>query len=189
MKTDPNKNIHQYLSEHKGISIDDAKKMNDQVTKMAAKEGLIYNFDKAIVANSLNAHCFAHFAKQYNKQEEAEEKLFHAYFTEGKNTDDLQTLIKIGTEIGLDPLALKSALESKLYVEEVAADIAESQQLGIQGVPYFVFDRKYAVSGAQDTKVFMQTIEKSFAEWQKENQRGKIEISNGSSCTVDGCCE
>jgi len=189
MKTDTNKNIHQYLSEHKGISLQDAKQMNNRVTQMAAKEGLTYNFDKAIVANSLNAHCFAHFAKQFNKHDEAEEKLFHAYFTEGKNTDDIQTLIQLGTEIELDPIALKSALESGLYVKAVETDIQEGQQLGVRGVPFFVFDRKYGVSGAQETQVFMQTLEKSFAEWQKENQGSKLEVSDGHACSADGVCE
>src|ERR1700739_803922 len=75
MKATPGKNIHQYLSEHKGVSLDEAKRMNDYVTQMAAKAGLVYNFDKAVVANSFNAHRFVHFAKHNGKQNEAEEKL------------------------------------------------------------------------------------------------------------------
>lgn len=169
MKTNPDKNINQYLAEHKGISLERAKEMNDHVTNLAKQVGLVYNFDTAIVANSFNAHRFSHFAKHSDKQNEAEEKLFAAYFTEGKNTDDIQTLLDIGMEIGLDKSVLKTVLESDRYADEVKADIYEAHQIGVRGVPFFVFDRKYAVSGAQDSSVFLQTLEHSFAEWSEGN--------------------
>ena len=164
MITDSTKNINQYLSEHKGISLQEAARMNAYVTNMAAKEGLTYNFDKTVVANSFKAHQFAHFAKQYGKQDEAEEKLFVAYFTEGKNMDDDAVLIQLGAEIGLDTTALKTALENGMYTDDVLADIKEAEEIGVRGVPFFVFDRKYAVSGAQDSKVFLQTLEKAYKE-------------------------
>lgn len=189
MQTDPSKNINQYLSEHKGISQEHAEQMNDQVTRMAAGEGLVYNFDKAIVANSMNAHRFSHFAKQYGKQNEAEELLFRAYFTDGKNTDDLNTLIELGHEIGLDPVKLKSVLESKQYTDEVRADILEAQQIGVRGVPFFVFDRKYAVSGAQESHAFSQVLEKSFAEWKEEYPDSEIQVNDGAVCKPDGTCD
>src|SRR5690606_19417308 len=105
---------------------------------------------KSITANSFNAHRFAHYAKANNKQDEAEEILFKAYFTDGKNIDDYNTLIELGTTIGLDAHALKSALETGQFSSDVKADIAEAQQVGVRGVPFFVFDKKVAVSGAQD---------------------------------------
>ena len=138
--------------------------MNAYVTNMAAKEGLTYNFDKTIVANSFKAHQFAHFAKQYGKQDEAEEKLFQAYFTDGKNMDDDTVLIQMAAELGLNTTALKAALENGTYADEVLADIKEAEDIGVRGVPFFVFDRKYAVSGAQDSKVFLQTLEKAWEE-------------------------
>lgn len=165
MKTDPTTDINHYLAAHKGISLAEAKRMNDHVTELAKRVGLVYNFDKSIVANSLNAHRFSHFAKLHGKQNEAEEKLFSAYFTEGKNIDDYPTLIQLGEEIGLDINDLKASLENNKYAEEVAADIDEAQQLGARGVPFFVFNRKYAVSGAQESGVFSGVLEKSFAEW------------------------
>ncbi len=167
MKTDITKNIHQYLSEHKGIGLDKAKALNDQVTQLAAKVGLTYNFDKAIVANSFNAHRFSHFAKQHGKQNEAEEKLFYAYFTDGKNTDDYTTLIQLGKEIGLNPDDLKKALEDGAYGKDVVADVTEAREIGVSGVPFFVFNRKYAVSGAQESAMFLQALEQSFAEYNK----------------------
>jgi predicted DsbA family dithiol-disulfide isomerase len=166
MQTDTSKNINQFLAEHKGISIEEAQSMNSYVTDMAAKEGLTYNFDTAIVANSFNAHRFTHFAKKYGKQLEAEEQLFQSYFTDGKNIDDYSTLIDLGTTIGLDSSTLKTALENNSYATEVKTDIAEAQAIGVRGVPFFVFNRKYAISGAQETSTFLKALEQSFTEWQ-----------------------
>jgi len=164
LKTDPSKNINQMLAEHKNIPLEEAKGMNDYVAEMAAKAGLTYNFDKTVVANSFNAHRFIHFAKQYGKQSEAEEKVFAAYFTEGRNIDDAQTLLAFAAELGLDATKLANVMGSGAYTKDVMADITEAQELGIRGVPFFVLNRKYAISGAQETAVFLDTLEKAFAE-------------------------
>lgn len=187
LKTDASKNTHQFLAEHKGMSLQEARRLNDGVTQMAAKEGLVYDFEKSVVANSFNAHRFSHFAKRHNKQDEAEEKLFQAYFTDGENIDDLPTLVRLGTEIGLDAEELQSVLESDRYADDVHADIREAQQVGVRGVPFFVFDRKVAVSGAQDSGVFLQALEQSFTEW-KANAAVALEVIDGPSCTPDGEC-
>jgi predicted DsbA family dithiol-disulfide isomerase len=164
IKTDPSKNAHQYLAENKGVSLEEATEMNNQVAKMAAENGLTYNFDKAIVANSFIAHRFSHFAKQYAKQNEAEELLFRAYFTEGKNIDDTNTLAELGAQIGLNPNTVKETLKTTMFSDDVHMDIYEAAQVGVKGVPFFVFDEKYAISGAQDSSLFLQVLEKSFAE-------------------------
>jgi predicted DsbA family dithiol-disulfide isomerase len=168
MKTNPDKNIHQFLAEHKGLPIEEAKELNEHVTGLARQVGLTFNFDKSVVANSFNAHRFSHFAKKYHKQNEAEEKLFHTYFTDGKNIDDYNVLIRLGIELGLDPDELKISLENGSFADDVKNDIQEAHEIGVRGVPFFVFDRKYAVSGAQPVPVFLQTLEKSFAEWEKD---------------------
>lgn len=188
MVTDPTLNMHQFLAKHKGIPVEEAKGMNDYVTNMAAQTGLTYNFDKAIPANSFNAHRFLHFSKQYGKQEEAEEKLFSAYFTNGKNIDDAQTLIEVATELHLDVTALAGAMTGDSYVQEVLNDVEEAQQLGVRGVPFFVLNRKYAISGAQESDVFLDTIVKAFAEWQQENKPAPFDVIEGDSCTPDGSC-
>lgn len=164
LKTDPTKNNNQFLAEHKGISLEEATGMNNYVTDMAAQAGLTYDFNKAIVANSFNAHRFSHFAKQYGKQNEAEEKLFAAYFTEGKNIDDAETLMAMVAELGLDVTKLANVMGSGAYAKDVMADIDEAQELGIRGVPFFVLNRKYAISGVQETAVFLDTLQKAFAE-------------------------
>lgn len=189
LKTDPSKNIHQFLAEHKNVSVDEAKEMNNYVTNMAAQAGLIYDFDRVVPANSFNAHRFLHFAKKYGKQEEAEEALFKAYFTEGKNIDDAQTLMLMAIELGLDANILAEDMNSGAYTNEVVADINEAQQLGVRGVPFFVFNRKYAVSGAQASDAFLETIEKSFAEWKDTQPKNDFKTIEGQSCSVDGTCD
>lgn len=181
--------VHEFLATHKGMSMEQAKGMNDQVTQMAAQEGLTYNFDKAVVANSFNAHRFSHFAKTQGKQDEAEEILFRAYFTDGKNIDDYDTLVDLGKSIGLDAGAVREALESGKFADDVHADIREAGTIGVRGVPFFVFNRKYAVSGAQPTEVFEETLQKSFEEWRKENQKSGLNIIEGKVCKPDGECE
>ena len=164
MKTDPAKNITEYLAEIKGWSIQQAKEMNAHVTNMAKEVGLHYDFDKAIVANSFDAHRLIQLAKKHCKGDEAEEQLFKAYFTEGKNTDDHSTLIEIGISIGLNEIEVKQVLASDQFADDVRKDIIEAQQIGVRGVPFFVVDRKYGVSGAQPTEVFLETLTKAWAE-------------------------
>lgn len=189
VKTNPDISIHQFLAQHKGMTVQEATQMNNHVAAMAKEAGLIFNSDKMVVANTFNAHRFAHFAKQFGKQTEAEELLFRSYFTDGKNIDDYATLIELGKELNLDSDALKTALENGSFADEVRRDIHEAAQIGVRGVPFFVFDRKYAVSGAQDVQVFKETLETSFKEWREANPEVKLQIIEGNSCTPDGQCD
>ncbi|MCO5945910.1 DsbA family oxidoreductase [Mucilaginibacter flavidus] len=188
LETDPTININQYLADKKGWTIDHAQQMNDHVTKMAADAGLTYNLDKAVVANSFKAHRFSHLAKSHGLGVAAEEVLFKAYFTDSKNIDDNNTLIELGNQIGLDAAEVKQVLESNAYAADVKHDIEIAQDLGIQGVPFFVLNNKYAVSGAQAVPVFEQTLQKAYTDWQKENPKPKFETVEGESCTPDGDC-
>lgn len=187
IKKEPGKKIHEYLAERKGFSVEKAKELNGQVTNMAAAEGLQYNFDKAVVANSFDAHRFANLAKKNGKGLEAEESLFKAYFTEGKDISDHDTLIQLGIDIGLDGAVVKQALESDAYTIDVQKDIAEAEALAIRGVPFFVIDRKYAVSGAQATETFVQALNQSYTEWKKENSQ--FTTIQGEVCSTDGDCK
>jgi Predicted dithiol-disulfide isomerase involved in polyketide biosynthesis len=185
--TDPTININQYLADIKGITIDHAKQLNDQVTQMAAEVGLTYDFDKAIVANSFDAHRFAHLAKQNGLGAEAEEALFKAYFTEGKNIADHEILAELGEQIGLDKDEVAHTLKGNKYAINVNQDIAQAQQLGVRGVPFFVMDMKYAVSGAQPVDAFTQTLEKAYNEW-VVSKPAKLDVIEGDSCEVGGNC-
>ena len=189
LKTQPTKNINNYLAEIKGWTIDHAKQMNDHVTNMAKEVGLDYDFDKAVVANSFDGHRLIQLAKANGKGDAMEERLFRAYFTEGKNIADHSTLIQLGTEIGLDPITIKKVLESNEYVDKVEQDIYEARQIGVSGVPYFVFNNRYAVSGAQASETFLGALNKAWGELEKERPalRG-ISSDNAAVCSTDGEC-
>ncbi len=186
--TQQEKNIDQILSETKGISIEQAKQMNAQAALMGKQAGLQYNFDKAIVANTFKAHQFIHYAKSKGKQMEAEELMFKSYFTDGKNIDDIPTLLELGKSIGLNTVDLKQALESQTFAKDVKSDISQAQNIGVRGVPFFLFNGKYAVSGAQDSKVFLEALEKSYNEWENNNNNKSLEVNNGALCSPNKEC-
>ena len=184
LKTDTSISIDEYLAIHKGFSIEKTREMNTYVTQIAKQEGLSFNFDRSIVANTLLAHQMLHFARTVGKQEVTKERLLKAYFTDGKNIDDKQTLIELATEIGLDIDKLNQALNSNDFVDEVKADIDEAQQLGVRGVPFFVFNRSHAISGAQPVEVFVETIQQVLKQTQEE-----IILSDDQVCDIDGNCD
>jgi predicted DsbA family dithiol-disulfide isomerase len=161
---------YQYFAEKYGKSMDEAVSAHEQVTQRAKGLGLTYNFDVARPANTGLAHQLIHFAKKHGKQDAAEEILFKSYFTDGRNLNDLSTLLEIGATLGLDQDELRKALENGTFADAVNAHIIESQELGVRGVPFFVFDRKYAVSGAQDSSQFIAALAQAYAEWQLANQ-------------------
>ncbi len=185
--TDPSLSTIDHLAEKKGWSKEQARETTAHVTGIAKQVGLDFNFDKAVVANSFDAHRLSHLAKKHNKQNELEEKLFAAYFTEGKNTADHATLLQIATEIGLDKTEVNTLLTGDLYTEEVEKDIYEAQQVGVRGVPFFVLDRKYAVSGAQEPATFLQALTQSYEEYTKENPLKLINSDTEGTCGPDGC--
>ncbi|KQS31239.1 DsbA family protein [Dyadobacter sp. Leaf189] len=188
MKTEPGKSINEYLAETKGWTPEYASQVNDHVTNMAAEVGLEYNMDKAVLANSFDAHRFLQFAKTKGLGDAAEEQLFKAYFTDGKNTADHTTLVELGTAIGLDSTELSTVLEGTRFSEDVRRDVYEAQQVGARGVPFFVLDRKYAVSGAQPSETFLGALKQSFTEWEKANPQPLVAFGDGASCDVDGSC-
>lgn len=188
IESQPGKDVYTYLAERKGQSREWAEQMHEQVVNTAREVGLEYNFDKAIIANSLDAHRLIQLSKKYNLGDAAEERLFKAYFTEGKDTGNHDTLVALGVEIGLDESEIRQVLKTDAYTDVVKKEAEEAGQLGARGVPFFVMDRKYAVAGAQPTGAFLQTLEKSFAGWQQENPG--IEINTqGEVCTPDGDCK
>ncbi|MCE7040707.1 DsbA family protein [Dyadobacter sp. CY312] len=189
IKTEPGRSLNEYLADAKGWTLEHAAQMNEHVSSIAAEVGLDYHLDKAVVANSFDAHRFVQYAKTKGKGDDAEEQLFKAYFTDGKNTADHDTLLELGSQIGIDTNELKTVLEGTEFSDEVRKDIYEAQQVGARGVPFFVLDRKYAVSGAQQPETFLGALEKSFGEWEKANPAPLINFADGASCTPDGKCD
>lgn len=187
IQPDHGKNLFEYLSERKGISIEESVDMHRHVTQMAKEAGLVYHFDKAIVANSFDAHRLIQFAKSVGLGDEMEERLFYAYFTEGKDFSDYTVLTELASDIGLTHDQVNTALNEDLYAYRVKEDIAEAEYLGIRSVPFFVFNRKYAVSGAQPAATFLQALQQSYTDWQKDNKL-QILTSEGSACTPGEEC-
>lgn len=182
-------NISQYLADRKGISYEEAAEMNAAVTEMAKSAGLDYHLDKAVVANSFKAHRVIQMAKTKGSGDLAEENIFKAYFTEGQDLGNTEVLMEAGLKTGLSEAEVKESLSNDEYAYRVKQDITEAGQLGIQGVPFFVFNRKYAISGAQPPAAFLQTLEKAFAEWKKEHPVSPFDVTGGPSCTPDGNCD
>ena len=161
LQTDPSKNTFEHLAESKGWDMDYTRKTTDYVVNMAKELGLNYDFEKAIVANSFKAHRLLHLAKQNQVQNECEEKLFEAYFIHGKNIDDNDALLELGLSLGIDLDSILDMLSSDAFASDVESDIYQAQQIGVQGVPFFVFDNKYAISGAQQSETFLAALYKA----------------------------
>jgi len=181
--TDPSLNTIENLRLKKGWSKEQAAETIAHVADIAKQVGLDFNFDKAVVANSFDAHRLSHLAKKYNKQNELEEKLFSAYFTEGKNTADHETLLKIALEIGMDKAEVTQLLKGNIFANEVHQDVEQAQQIGVRGVPFFVLNQKYAISGAQESDSFLQALHKAY------NETKLVVLSNDDAavCGPDGC--
>ena len=177
-------NVHEYLGKRKGGTPADGKRMNDSMTAAAAEVGLQYDFDNGIINNTINAHRLLHWAKAAGLQNELKERIFKAYYTEGIDTADIAELVRLAKETGLDPVQARKVLEENLYVKEVLQDQQEAAELGVQGVPFYVFNRKYAVSGAQPSEVFAQVLNKAL----QEEQPALIIAQGEGSCDINGNC-
>ena len=188
LQTDGSKNQYEHLAESKGWTLDYSKKVHDNLTEKAKEAGLDYNFDTAIPANSFNAHRLSHLAAKHILQDKAEERLFRAHFTDGKDIGDDETLVELGVEIGLPKDEIREMLQSDLYADEVQNDTDAARQVGVQGVPFFVLNKKYAVSGAQPSEVFLEALQKAYKEFEEEHTHEAITDTDGASCSVDGNC-
>jgi len=189
MKTEPGKSINQYLAENKGWTLEQARQANEHVTRMAKEAGLEYNMDRAVVANSFDAHRLVQLAKKSGKGDAMEERLFRAYFTEGKNIADHATLAGLAEEAGLEKEAVERTLAGRDFAAEVEQDIYEARQISVRGVPYFVLNDRYAVSGAQPVETFAGALRAAWKEWEQQNPPlTDLSGNNGETCTVDGNC-
>lgn len=184
MKYKEGQSVHEYLGKRKGGTTKDGKQMNDNMAAIAKEVGLDYDFDKAIVNNTMDAHRLLHLAKTKGLQNKMKERLFAAYYTQGKNIGDSETLVQLGVEVGLQEDEIKTALESDAFKQQVEMDQHHAEQIGVQGVPFFVFNNKYAVSGAQPPSIFKEVLEKV---WAEEKPIALNEAGEGF-CTVDSDC-
>jgi len=162
LKTQPGTKVFDYLAKIKGLTREESVQMHDHVTGVAREVGLSFQFENAVVANSFNGHRLIQLAKAQGLASQAEEALFKAHFTDGKNIDDEKTLLSIGTAIGLAEKDVSSLLASNDFSEAVKEDERMAREIGIRGVPFFILNDKFAVSGAQSPDAFLQALEKAW---------------------------
>jgi predicted DsbA family dithiol-disulfide isomerase len=149
-----------FLAKHKGMPIEQVRPMLAQVTAVAAEVGLDYDYDALQHTNTVKAHQLLHFAKAQGKQIEMKERLLRAYFVEGRHVGRDEELADLAAEIGLDRDDVLRSLNSNEFLDAVLADQDQAISYGIQGVPFFVVDGKYGVSGAQSPETFTSVLAK-----------------------------
>ncbi len=147
-----------YLAERTGRSLADVRVMNEQVTALAAAEGLAYDFDRYTVVNTLDAHRVAHLAASQGVGPAIQERLLRGQLVEGEVLDDPATLVRLAADVGVPAADTEAVLAGDTYAVDVETDIRTGVALGLTGVPFFVFDRSIGVSGAQPTEVFARAL-------------------------------
>ncbi|RQS26864.1 MULTISPECIES: DsbA family protein [unclassified Burkholderia] len=150
-----------FLAEYKGIPVAQAKRILAQITQAAAAEGLAFDYDALRPANTSLAHQALHFAKMRGRQGALKERLLEAYFVQGCNLNVVEVIADLCGEIGLDSGDLLAALRNRTHLSDVRADHAQAVGYGITGVPFFVFNNKLAVSGAQLPDVFHEALQRA----------------------------
>lgn len=182
---EPSMSVTETLAQKYGVSETQARAMNARVSALAAQEGLDYHLEGARHANTFDAHRLIHFAAAHGRQHEMKERLLRAYFTESATIGDRDTLARLATEVGLDERAAQEALSTDAYAQEVRADERRAQMLGITGVPFFVIEEKYGVSGAQPTEAFEEILNEVWTENHPlARPRG---AQNAEACDGDVC--
>lgn len=163
-----------FLAGHKGMPRAQVEQMLSHVTGVAKDAGLEYRFDLLQHTNTVKAHELLHFAKAEGLQHEMEERLMSAYFTEGKHVGRVEDLVELAVEVGLDAGKTREALDAGTYLSAVRQDQAQARAYGIQGVPFFVIDGQYGISGAQPPAAFENVLRDLWA------QRGESESESAA---------
>jgi predicted DsbA family dithiol-disulfide isomerase len=157
--------VYDKLANKYGMSREQAIGTCNDMQRQAASVGLTFQFESMVLTNTFDAHRLTQFAAQQGKMHALSERLFRAYFTESKHIGDHVTLIQLAEEVGLDPIEAAKVLAGDSFANEVRADEQEAVNLRVRGVPFYVINRKYAISGAQSTEVFLNALEQA---WQEE---------------------
>ena len=175
----------QRLATKYGMSIDDAVAAQRQLTSVAAGEGLDFRLGTARSGNSRDAHRLVHLAAETGRGDEMKERLLSAYLVEEQPIGDPETLLGLAAEVGVDPRRAAEVLEGDAFTDAVRADEAEAMELGISGVPFFVIDRAFAISGAQPVETMAAALERA---WKKSHPLTMITTAGeAGACDGDGC--
>lgn len=150
--------VHEHLAKQVRASLAQVREMTDHVKGLAAEEGLAFDAERTYMVNTFDAHRLAHLAKRHGLPGPMYERLMHAYHVEGETVDDPQTLVRLGAEVGVPAEEAEQALAGDAYATDVEADIREAAALGATGVPFFVLDGAYGISGAQPVATFLSAL-------------------------------
>lgn len=175
----------EYLSTRKGLPPEQVARMFEHVALQAKGEGLDYDFDKVVVANSFTAHRLIHLAAAHGKQDAAKERLLSDHFEHGRDIGSREYLAGLGKDLGIDAGEVEELFTTDKYADDVRSDFAEARSLGISGVPFFVIDRKFGLSGAQPVETFTAALNQA---WQDANPLVMVSAGEGAdACGPDGC--
>ncbi len=159
--------------------------MIDRMTKVGTLDGLEFRFDRARPANTFDAHRVLRFALDHGKQDALKERFFRAHFTEGESLGDHETLARLAGEVGLDVEAVRKVLADETHAADVRVEEQEAADIGIQGVPFFVVGRKYAVSGAQPAELLRRVLDTA---WSELGPKALVAVDgDADACGPDGC--
>jgi predicted DsbA family dithiol-disulfide isomerase len=152
------------LAKKTGAPPTQVRSMLQQVTDLAAAEGLAYALDKAISVNTIDAHRVGHLAAEHGLGGQMHERLLRAHLVEGAIVDDPETLVRLAAELGIPEDETRKVLDGDAYADAVEADIQEARGLGITGVPFYVINRAYGLSGAQPADAFLSALRTAHAD-------------------------
>jgi predicted DsbA family dithiol-disulfide isomerase len=172
------------LAEKYGMTVEQAREMERQMTATAASEGLEFRFDVARSGNTFDAHRLVHLAERRGLQDAMKERLLRAYFSEGELMSDRDTLVRLGADIGLPEDEVRSVLASDGFADEVREDERTAAAFGINAVPTFVIDRALGASGAHPPEALLELLREGWA----RRSPAPVIAGGGETCDVDGNC-
>lgn len=181
---EPQGDLDARLAAKYGMPVEQARQMQAQITLTAAGEDLSFRFDRARTGNTFTSHRLLHLAASVGRSGELKERLLAAYFAEGEAISDAETLVRLAVEVGLDAEQARRVVDGDAYAEDVRADEAEAAALGISGVPFFVLDRTYGVSGAQPAQVLLDALRTA---WEQRPSLTMVAPQDAGICDDDSC--
>jgi predicted DsbA family dithiol-disulfide isomerase len=174
----------QRLADKYGMSLDQARQRQDHVVQLAADEGLHFRYEIAQSGNTFDAHRLLHLAHERGVQDAVKEGLFRAYFSDGEPIGDRETLVRLVSDVGIPANDVRAVLESDAFAADVRADEHEARELGINGVPFFVIDRRYGISGAQPADLLLQALDQT---WSETHPSMVLAAAHEHVCTDETC--
>jgi predicted DsbA family dithiol-disulfide isomerase len=175
-----------------GVSVAQAHDMHENMTEVAQREGLEFHFERARTGNTFDAHRLLHHAFETGgaaAQDRLKERFFRAYLTEGEPIGDPETLVRVAEEVGFDAAEIRTVLDGDRYGDDVRADELQARRYGITGVPFFVIDEKYGVSGAQPAPALQEVLTTAWVEANPAPLKtpAGVRTEDGGAC-ADGSC-